>query len=51
MFDRGLLTAYLVSPLSKITNPEKTSPFKLVKNSSSNRVNDLLIHNTIPITL
>ena len=51
MFDRGILTAYLVSPLSKITNPEKTSPFKLVKNSSSNRVNDLLIHNTIPITL
>ena len=40
-----------MSPLSKITNPESTSQFKLVKDSSSNRVNDLLIHSTIPITL
>ena len=40
-----------MSPLSKITNPENTSQFKLVKDSSSNRVNDLKIHNSIPITL
>ena len=40
-----------MSPLSKITNAENTSQFKLVNDSSSNRVNDLLIHNTIPITL
>ena len=51
MNDRGILASYLLSPLSKITNPENTSQFKLVKVSSSNRVNDLLIHNTIPITL
>ena len=38
-------------PLTKITNPENTSHFKLVKNSNSNRVNDLLIKNSIPITL
>ena len=50
MNDRGILATYLMSPLSKITNPENTSQFKLVKDSSSNRVNDL-IHNTIPITL
>ena len=49
--DRGLLASYLMSPLSKITNPENTSQFKLVKDSSSNRVNDLKIHNSIPITL
>ena len=49
--DRGILVSYLMSPLSKITNPENTSQFELVKYSSSNRVNDLLIHNTIPITL
>ena len=41
MNDRGVLAKYLMSPLSKITNPENTSQFKLVKNSSSNRVNDL----------
>ena len=51
MNDRGILASYMMSPLSKITNPENTSQFKLVKDSNSNRVNDLKIHNTIPITL
>ena len=51
MMDRGFLTSYLMSPLFIITNPENTSQFKLVKDSSSNRVNDLLIYNSIPITL
>ena len=32
-----------MSPLSKITNPEITIQLKLVKGSSSNRVNDLLL--------
>ena len=40
-----------MSPLFKITNSENTTQFKLVKDSSSNRVNDLKIHNSIPITL
>ena len=39
------------SPLSKITNLEYTSQFKLVKDHNSNRVNYLLLHNTIPVTL
>ena len=51
MNDRGMLATYLMSPLSKITNPENTSQFKLVKDPSSNRVNDLNINNSIPITL
>ena len=51
MNDRGILASYLMSPLSKITNPEKTTQFKLIKDSSSNRVNDLKINNSIPITL
>ena len=51
MNDRGILSSYLMSPLSKITNPENFSQFKLVKDPSSNRVNDLKIHNSIPITL
>ena len=41
MNDRGILASYLMSPLSKITIPENSSQFKLVKDSSSNRVNDL----------
>ena len=51
MYDRGILATYLISPLSKITNPENTTQFKLEKDPSSNRVNDLKIHNSIPITL
>ena len=49
--DRGIIASYLLSPLSKITKLEITSQFKLVKESISYRVNDLLIHNTIPITV
>ena len=51
MNDRGILASILKSPLSKITILENSSQFKLVKDPSSNRVNDLLIKNTIPITL
>ena len=51
MNDRGILATYLMSPLSRITNPENASQFKLVKDPSSNRVNDLKINKSIPITL
>ena len=51
MNDRGILASCLMSFLSKINNPEDTGQFKLVKDPSSNRVNGLLIKNTIPITL
>ena len=51
MNDRGISATYLMSPLSRITNPDNTSQFRLVKDPSSNRVNDLKINKTIPITL
>ena len=51
MNDRCIIASYLLSPLSKITNPKNTSQFRSVKDSNSNRVNHLLIHKTIPITL
>ena len=51
MNDRGILASYLMSPLSKITNPENSTQFKIKKDSTSNRVNDLKINNSIPITL
>ena len=51
MNDRGILATYLMSPLSKITNPKIASQFKLVNDSKSNRINDLKINKTIPITL
>ena len=51
MNDRGILATYLISLLSKITNLENTTQFKLVIDPRSNRVNDLKINKTIPITL
>ena len=41
----------MLSPLSKVTSLENTSQFKLVIDSTSNRVNGLLRHNSIPVTL
>ena len=41
----------MLSPLSEISNPENTSEFKPVSECNTNRVNDLLILNTIPVTL
>ena len=49
--DRGIIASYLMFPLSKIINPENSTQFKLVDDSTSNRVNDLKINNSIPITL
>ena len=48
MNDKGIIASYLLSPLSKITNPENTSQFNIVKDSNLKRVNDLLIKNTKP---
>ena len=50
MNDRGILASYLMIPISKITNPENSTQLKLVKDHSSNRVNDLFLNKTIPIT-
>ena len=51
MNDRGILATCLMSLLSKTTNPENASQFKLVKDSNLIRVNDLKMNKTIPITL
>ena len=51
MNDRGIIASYLLSPLSKIFNPENTTQFKLTNDSTSDRVNDLKINNSMPITL
>ena len=51
MNDGGIIATYLMSPLSRVTDPENASQFKLVKDPSSKRVNDLKIHKSIPTTL
>ena len=47
----GTLATFLLSLLSKITNPDHTIQYKLVKDPSSSRVNDLLKNKTIPVSL
>ena len=48
--ESGIIASCLLSPLSKITTPENTTQFTLIKvsNKNSNGVNDSLIHNNIP---
>ena len=46
MNDRGILASYLLSPLSKITNPENTTQIKLVIDHNSHRGNDLKLNNS-----
>ena len=49
--DRCIIASYLLSPLAKIFNLENSTQFKLLNDSTSDRVNDLKIYNSIPITL
>ena len=51
MKDQGSLASYLLYPLSKITNLGHTSQVNLVKDRNTNRVNDILMNKTIPVTL
>ena len=49
---RGILASvFLLWPTTEITEPKQTSQFTLVKNPDSNKVNDLLINKTKPVTL
>ena len=50
MNGRVIIASYLLSSLSKITNLEYASQFKLVDSSNSKTVIDLLVHNKIPFT-
>ena len=51
MNDRVIIASYLLSPLAKIFNPENTTQFKIINDSTSDTVNDLKINKSIPITL
>ena len=50
MNDRGILAYYLMSLYPKITNLENKSHFKLVEDPNSNRIKDLFLIETLPIT-
>ena len=50
MNERGILASYLLSRLSRLTNPEITSQFKQLKGPDSKRVIDVLKNKTKPVT-
>ena len=51
MIDGCTLAFCLLSLLSKITNPQHTIRFQLVKDLDSNTVKDVLVNKTLPVTL
>ena len=50
MIDRCILASYSLSSLTRITKSEHNGHSKQLKDPDSNRVSDLLINKTIPVT-
>ena len=51
MSDRGIIATYILSLIINRINPDDTSQFKLLEDPDSNKVNDLLLNNTLPVVL
>ena len=51
MNEKGLIAPYLTSSLVNLFKPENKSQFRLRKDTNSTKMNDFLIHGSIPVTL
>ena len=51
MKDRGMITPYLAFSLVEVLKSDNKSQFRLRKDSNSTKLNDFLIHGTIPVTI
>ena len=51
MADKGLIAPYLVSSLVEVFKKDNKSQFRLRKDPNSTKMNDFLIHGTIPVTI
>ena len=51
MNDKGMIAPYLASSLVILFKPENKSPFKLIKDQNSFRMNDCLINGGLPVSL
>ena len=51
MDDKGLIAPYLVSSLVEVFKKDNKSQFRLTKDPNSTKMNDFLIHGTIPVTI
>ena len=51
MNDEGLIAPYLAASLVNLFKPENKSQFRLRKDHNSTKMNDFLMHGSIPVTL
>ena len=51
MKDQGIIAPYLALSLAEVLNSNNKSQFRLRKDPKSTKLNDLLIHGTIPVTI
>ena len=51
MDDKGLIATYLVPSLVEVFKKDNKSQFRLRKEPNSTKMNDFLIHATIPVTI
>ena len=51
MNDKGLIAPYLTTSLVEVFKKDNKSPFRLRKDPNSTKLNDFLIHGTIPVTI
>ena len=51
MTDKGLIAPYLTTSLVEVFKKDNKSQFRLRKDPNSTKINDFLIHGTIPVTI
>ena len=51
MNDKGLIAPYLTTPLVEVFKKDNKSKFRLRKDPNSTKMNDFLIHGTVPVTM
>ena len=51
MKDNGMIASYLALPLVEVLRKDNKSQFRIRKDPNSTKLNDFLIHGTIPITI
>ena len=51
MNDKGMIAPYLTTSLVEVFKKDNKSQFRLRKDNNSTKMNDFLIHGTIPVTI
>ena len=51
MHDNGIIAHYLTTSLVEVFKKDNKSQFRLRKDPDSTKINDFLIHGSIPVTI